>query len=194
VRPAFDQGEANEALVSSHPRLAAIAVALITTGVGFSGPAGSGDAVYGGGRHAGPTSCSDGSFPVCFPNSREFSLDAHANRPGGAATGTLEYGVPETGTVLISGDVTCLAADGDRAVVGGRLNEGEFAGSGWLMQLDDRARPAAATRGRVSPVFLLLPEEEPAGFPRRCPPFDDAIFEDIGLFSQTYGDVAVVEE
>jgi hypothetical protein len=132
VRPAFDQG-ANEALVAVILAVAGIAVALITTGVGFASPA-------------------------------------------------------------ISGDVTCLAADGDRAVVGGRLNEGEFAGSGWLMQLDDRGRPAAATRDRVSPVFLLLPEEEPAGFPRRCPSFDDAIFGDIGLFSQTYGDVALVDE
>lgn len=183
-------------------RLATISVAVVAlttvvavaAGVGLAGPsARPQDSLYGGGRHAGGGACTDGTIPFCPPNSREFSVDAHANAAGRGASGTLEYGVPETGNVLVSGDVTCLAVDGDRAVIGGRVNEGPSTGSGFTMQFEDRGRPGSATRDRVSPVFLLAPEEEPPGFPRTCPPFDDDV-GDVGFFSQTYGDVAVDDE
>ena len=104
---------------------------------------------------------------------------------------TLEYGVPKTGNVIASGDVTCLEVDGERAVVGGLLNEGPNTGTGFLIHLEDRGRPGSATRDRVSPLLLLLtPEEEPPGFPRTCPAFEEDV-NGVGFFSQTYGDVAV---
>lgn len=169
------------------------ALAAIGAGVGLAGPgAVRGDAAYGGGRHAGGGACTDGTTPFC-PPAREFSIDAHATRTGRSADGTFEYANAESGVVIASGDVTCLNANGDRAVVGGRLNEGEFAGTGFLIHLEDRARPGSATRDRVSPVFLLTPAEEPPGFPRTCPSFQEDV-GGVGFFLQTFGDVAVVDE
>jgi hypothetical protein len=168
------------------------ALAAIGAGVGLAGPgATQGDAAYGGGRHAGGGACTDGTTPFC-PPAREFSLDAHANRAGRSASGTFEYANPESGAVIASGDVMCLNVDGDRAVVGGRLNEGDFAGTGFVIHLEDRGRPGSATRDRVSPVFLLTPAEEPAGFPDRCPAFEENV-GGVGFFLQTFGDVAVVD-
>jgi hypothetical protein len=172
--------------------LAVAALAAIATATGLAGPGGAEDSVYGGGRHAGLGACTDGTTSVCLPP-REFSLDAHSNRNGVAAHGTLEYANPDTGAIVISGDVTCLNADGDRAVVGGRLNEGENAGTGFVLHLEDRGRPGSATRDRVSPVFVFVDTEEPPGFPRTCPDFEEDV-EGVGFFMQTFGDVAVVDE
>ena len=167
-------------------------VAAIVATTGLAGPGGREDSAYGGGRHAGAGACTDGTTPFC-PPAREFSLDAHSNRNGGNAHGTFEYANAETGTVIASGDVTCLNADGDRAVVGGRLNEGEFVGTGFLLHLEDRGRPGSATRDRVSPVFVLLDTEEPPGFPATCPDFEEDV-GGVGFFQQTFGDVAVNDE
>jgi hypothetical protein len=177
------------------PVLLALVAFAALAGASFAGPGGGGpaeDSVYGGGRHAGGGACTDGTIPFCPPNSREFSVDAHSTPAGGSAHGTLEYAVPETGNVLVSGDVTCLEVDGDRAVVGGLVNEGVNAGTGFLIHLEDRGRPGAATRDRVSPVFLLLESEEPPGFPRTCPPFEEDVGS-VGFFTQTFGDVAVTD-
>jgi len=169
-------------------------VAAIVSATGLAGPGGGQDSVYGGGRHAGGGACTDGTTPFCPPNPREFSIDAHANRNGAGAQGTLEYANPDTGAIIASGDVTCLRVVGETAVVGGFLNEGPAAGTGWFLQVEDRGRPGSATRDRVSPVFLLVDVPDPPGFPRRCPAFEDELFGDVGFFSQTFGDVAVVDE
>jgi hypothetical protein len=163
----------------------------IAAGTSLAGPGvDRGDSVYGGGRHALPGECTDGTTPFC-PPPREFSLDAHATGSGRNAEGTLEYANADTGALIASGDVTCLNVDGERAVVGGRLNEGPATGAGFLIHLEDRGRPGSATRDRVSPLLLLLtPEEEPAGFPRTCPAFEEDV-NGVGFFAQTYGDVAV---
>jgi hypothetical protein len=169
------------------------AVAAIVSTTGLAGPGGdNGDSVYGGGRHAGGGACTDGTTPFCPPNGREFSVDAHSNRSGGNAHGTLEYANPDTGAIILSGDVTCLQVDGDRAVVGGRANEGAIAGMGFLIYLEDRGRPGSATRDRVSPVFVLAESEEPPGFPRTCPAFEEDV-NGVGFFQQTFGDVAVTD-
>ena len=169
------------------------ALAAIGAGVGLAGPGSTqGDAAYGGGRHAGGGACTDGTTPFC-PPAREFSVDAHASPTGRAADGTFEYANAETGIVIASGDVTCLSTDGDRAVVGGRLNEGDFAGTGFVIHLEDRGRPGSALRDRVSPVFLPTPEEEPPGFPRTCPTFEENV-GGVGFFLQTFGDVNVVDD
>ncbi len=167
-------------------------VAAIAAAAGFAGPGGAEDSVYGGGRHAGAGACTDGTTPFC-PPARELSLDAHSNQNGAAAHGTLEYANAESGAVIVSGDVTCLNADGDRAVVGGRLNEGENAGTGFVLHLEDRGRPGSAARDRVSPVFVFVDTPEPPGFPRTCPEFEEDV-GGVGFFLQTFGDVAVVDE
>jgi hypothetical protein len=173
--------------------LATVAVvAAIVSATGLAGPGGAQDSVYGGGRHAGAGACTDGTTPFC-PPAREFSLDAHSNRNGANASGTLEYANAESGAVIVSGDVTCLNADGDQAVVGGRLNEGENAGTGFVLYLEDRGRPGSATRDRVSPVFVFVDTPEPPGFPRTCPEFEENV-GGVGFFLQTFGDVAVVDE
>jgi hypothetical protein len=174
--------------------LALGAVVAIAAGVGLAGPgAVRGDSLYGGGRHAVDGACTDGTTPFC-PPPREFSLDAHATRRGRQAEGTLEYANADTGAIIASGDVTCLNVDGERAVVGGLLNEGSAAGAGFLMHLEDRGRPGSATRDRVSPLLLLLtPAEEPPGFPSDCPDFEEDV-NGVGFFEQTFGDVAVVDE
>ena len=173
--------------------LALGAVVAIAAGVGLAGPgAVGGDSMYGGGRHAIGT-CTDGTTPFCPPGGREFSVDAHATRNGRNAEGTLEYANPGTGAVIAAGDVTCLNLDGERAVVGGRVTEGSAAGLGFLMHLEDRGRPGSATRDRVSPLFVLAPAEEPPGFPRDCPDFEEDV-NGVGFFEQTFGDVAVVDE
>lgn len=169
------------------------AVAAIAAATGLAGPGGREDSVYGGGRHAGGGACTDGTTPFCPPSPREFSLDAHSSPGGGGARGTLEYANPDTGAVILSGDVTCVEVDGDKAVVGGIANEGDIAGTGFLIHLEDRGRPGSATRDRVSPVFVLLDAEEPPGFPRTCPAFEEDV-GGVGFFLQTFGDVAVVDE
>ncbi len=171
---------------------AGLGVTLVAAGVGLAGPgAAAQDSAYGGGRHAGAGTCTDGATPFCPANSREFSLDAHAAPSGRGASGTLEYAVPETEQILVSGDVTCLRVTGNRAVVGGRITEGPSTGAGFAMRLEDVGRPGASKRDRVSPVYLLFSSEEPPGFPRTCPPFDWDAFGDIGFFTQTFGDVSV---
>jgi hypothetical protein len=171
--------------------LAVVAAGATFAGAGFAGPGGKGggDSLYGGGRH-GVGTCTDGTTPFCPPGGREFSVDAHSNASGHSAYGSLEYANPTTGNVIASADVMCLNVDGERAVIGGRLNEGEFVGTGILMYFEDRGRPGAATRDRVSPLFLLLETEEPAGFPRTCPDWEEDV-NGVGYFEQTYGDVAV---
>ena len=167
-------------------------VAAIVATAGLAGPGGREDSVYGGGRHAGAGSCTDGTTPFC-PPAREFSLDAHSNGNGRNARGTFEYANAEAGMVIASADVTCLNADGDQAVVGGRLNEGPSTGAGFLLYIEDRGRPGSATRDRVSPVFVLAPAEEPPGFPGTCPDFEENV-GGVGFFEQTFGDVAVDDE
>jgi hypothetical protein len=166
------------------------AVSAIAAGVSLAGPgAVGGDSVYGGGRHAIGT-CTDGTTPFCPPGGREFSVDAHATRNSRNAEGALEYANPGTGSVIASGDVTCLNVDGDQAVVGGRVTGGSAAGLTFVIHLEDLGAPGSATRDRVSPVFVLSPAEEPPGFPRSCPDFEEDV-GGVGFFEQTFGDVAV---
>ena len=101
--------------------VAAAAIFAVAAGTGIAGgPKGPAeDAVYGGGRHAGGGACTDGSTPFCPPNSRELSIDAHASPSGRSASGRLLYGIPETGALLLDGDVACLEVAGNRAGVGG---------------------------------------------------------------------------
>jgi hypothetical protein len=172
---------------------AAAAGALVATGgVGLAGPGAlPGDSAYGGGRHALGT-CTDGTTPFCPPGGREFSLVANATRAGRSGDGSFEYANPTSGAVILSGDVTCLEVDGEQAVVGGRVNEGPTTGAGFLFYIEDRGRPGSAIRDRISPVFVLAPDEEPPGFPRRCPSFEEDV-EGVGYFESTYGDVAVID-
>jgi hypothetical protein len=84
------------------------------------------DRVWGGG-HFG-CSVVDASFCV----SRNLAVDAHAESDGSGAVGNSAY------ALSTSRSVTCLKVDGNSAVIGGVLEAGVGAGSGYVQYFVDR--------------------------------------------------------
>lgn len=167
--------------------LAAAAVALVVAAVAWSsGVLGGGPAqirVYGGGQI---------STPAPVPT-RTISLDAAANPQGLGAYGTLRYAAAAGG---FRGEVTCLAVDGNTALVGGFVREGpsNFVGLTFLYAVSDNGPPGSgADRAGfidVGPDVDTPPYPGlPANFPSTCPSAAGAQ-ENLGAFPLT-GDVSI---
>jgi hypothetical protein len=125
------------------------------------------DRAYGGGQF-GP-----GCFTptLCFANSRNLALDAHAQGDGSEAVGDSTYGASAGFEAHRS--VTCLRVDGNRAVIGGVIESGPDAGNLYVQYFVDRGGPGAASGNRdlASPSFedTYPASIWPAGFPQTCP-------------------------
>jgi hypothetical protein len=129
------------------------------------------DRVFGGGTFAG---CStDGA--VCIPNTRSFSIDAHASSSDHAAYGDMWYGAP--GGNDQHAQITCIATDAGKAVVAGVVDQATrpaILGDRVLVFFDDRGTPAAGG-DESSLLDLTAPGDvrQPAGFPYVCPSPDN---------------------
>jgi hypothetical protein len=153
----------------------AIVVALVAAGVAYAAASPSAklekqDRLYGGGQF-GPGCFIDST--ICFPNARNFSVDAHAEGDGSEAVGNSNYAAP--GGAGYTRTVTCLGVDGNKAVVGGIiLSSGDPSQIGWgyVQYFVDRGGPGAGPRDLASGSYLLPlgAPEWPAGFPTVCPP------------------------
>lgn len=154
-----------------------VVVAVIATALGGAayggstgGPnaqLGNHDRVFGGGTLSG---CStDGAF--CIPNTRSFSVDAHASSSDHAAYGDIWYGAP--GGNDQHAQITCIGTDAGKAVVGGVVDQATrpaILGDRILIFFDDRGTPAAG--GDASSLLDLTAPgdvQQPAGFPYVCP-------------------------
>jgi hypothetical protein len=152
------------------------------------------DSLVGGGRF-GP-GCSDGPVPFCAPNSREFSIDAHASPEGGGAYGRFAYGVPELGTTNTIGRVTCLQVEGRSAVAGGYIVGGAASSVAqvFFVYMQDRGTAGSFDRDRSSPNFIDVSSstELPAGFPNECTELHNGAFT-RGFFDLSGGDVQITD-
>jgi hypothetical protein len=176
----------------------AVAAALLV-GAGAAWSAGGDDGPkqdrLAGGGVFGP-GCSDGPTPFCPPRSREFSIDAASNPEGGRAYGRFLYGVPDTGTTLLRGRITCLNVDGNAAVAGGWLVDAAAgAPDVFFVYMKDNGDAGSFVRDRSSPALLDFSDgpDLPARFPRECPPAD-AVASGTGYFTLTGGDVQITDE
>jgi hypothetical protein len=168
-------------------------VALIGAGVAYAAASPNAklqkqDRLYGGGQF-GPGCFSNST--LCFANSRNFSVDAHAEGGGVDAVGNFNYGAP--GSALDDSDrVTCLQIEGNRAAIGGITDDG----LGFVWYAVDRGGPANGDRDLASPEYIdnLNAAVWPVGFPNVCPsPVTGAqglepIYQEVH-----YGDIVVVD-
>ncbi len=105
-----------------------------------------------------------------------FTFEARSEEPGTEPKGRFTFTVPEQ--IHATGSVTCFRADGNRAVIGGQLEEGWAADEtlgppedeGFLFWVEDNGPPVdGQSPDRMTPVIVFgnLPG---ADFPFVCPP------------------------
>jgi hypothetical protein len=175
---------------------AAAALLLAGGGVAWSAAGGDGprqDRLAGGGS-IGP-GCTDGAATFCIPAARSFSIDAASNPEGGGAYGTYYSGRNGGGATAVTGQVTCLAVEGDTAVAGGYIvGPAPGAPDVFFIYMNDRGTAGSAIGDRASPNFVdfSTSADLPDGFPQRCPPVNNGAFV-TGYFTLTGGDVQVTD-
>jgi hypothetical protein len=128
------------------------------------------DRLYGGGGN--DPGCFVPDINFCRPSAFNFAIDAHATRTGNAAYGDFMYGAP--GFRDDGGQVTCLAVDGQNAVIGGitvSSSNPSVVGGLFAVFFVDRGTPAFGDRDLVSPRYSgpADPSGWPPGFPYVCP-------------------------
>jgi hypothetical protein len=122
---------------------AVMALALLVPASAVSAGRGPGDVVAAGGWRL-----LDGN-PIAA-----FDLGASAGPDGSDPRGS--YFFARDGA-WFSATVTCLRADGDRAVVGGSITDGNIEGAiGFLLWLDDGGQPAGGQPGPDAVSFTLV--------------------------------------
>ncbi|MBA3413134.1 MAG: hypothetical protein H0T09_05525 [Actinobacteria bacterium] len=176
----------------------AVAAALVGAGAAYSAKPAGGPADHehgvGGGRF-GPA-CSTGGF--CFAAPRDFSVDAHSSKEK-EVYGQLLYGDSDAGVAIAQIDVTCMRADGNRAVVAGIIREHRdptFADGTWgaAFYVVDNGPPGGAARDQASPLLVdRIGAPGLEGMPAECPPLDNDAFG-FGFLTLHSGDVVVRPE
>jgi hypothetical protein len=153
-------------------------VALVVAGLAYSsgGPneqLAAQDRLYGGGGT--DPGCFVPDIGFCRTVPIDFSIDAHATTTGQAAHGDF---------MNLNGhsQVTCIAVDGNNAVVGGVSVSGpDPSRIGWLFATFyvDRGTPDSGQRDLVSPNYggPADPSGWPPGFPYVCPSPDTGVPE-----------------
>jgi hypothetical protein len=142
-------------------------------------------ALWGGGHFEGT---SDG-----FTLVHDFSVNVEQGRFGQVG-GSFIYGHNGVGT-LIDAEPSCIAAAGNRAVIGGT---DRTSGLPFIVYFVDNGTPVSAVRDQMTPVALLSPEEVaqlppgslPTNFPAACPSASVPI-ESLPYFDVSTGDVVV---
>jgi hypothetical protein len=152
----------------------AAAVMLLSAGVGVaygvmspSAKLAKQDRVWGGGQF-GP-GCDVATGTICIPNSRNLSVDAHADSDGTGAAGNSAY------AAFTSRTVTCLTVDGSRAVIGGRIEAGraDAVGLYYVQYFVDRGNTDPSSQRDLASFMIfgsLTDTTFPGGFPYVCPP------------------------
>jgi hypothetical protein len=150
-------------------------VALVGAGAAYTAASPSAklqkqDRVYGGGQY-GPGCFSDTDFCYAFP--RNIAVDAHAEGNGAEASGNETYGHPDVPQASRRMKVTCLRVEGNKAAVGGIIEEGPDAGFWYVRYLVDRGGPGGTTRDLASPLDVDVAGSPYwagiPGFPYACP-------------------------
>jgi hypothetical protein len=143
--------------------------------------------VFGGGRiPAG--SCSDGSTSFCTSVTREFSIYAVSNPQDGGTYGNIITGNVEHGGVANVVRVTCLAASGDVAEIGGvilQAADSSTVGGSFRLFVRDSGQPGTVARDGVSPSFVDPPPAKPT-----CGDLATGAFG-FGFMPLAYGDLVV---
>jgi hypothetical protein len=166
---------------------AAIIVALICAGVAYAAASPSAklqkqDRLYGGGAIS--AGCFSNST-ICFPQGRNFAVDAHAEGDGNEAVGDSTYAAPGGGDNVRT--VTCLRVEGNRAAIGGIIVSGSAPGWWFVQYFVDRGGPGQGDRDLASPSFVDPAGSSgwPVGFPYVCPspstgfPGGEPIFREV---------------
>jgi hypothetical protein len=179
---------------------AAIVGTLAIAGIAYStgGPNAqlvSQDRIYGGGQT--DPGCFVPSINFCRPLPVNFAIDAHATGTGQAAYGDYTNGAP--GFRDFHGQITCLAADGQNAVIGGitvSSSDPSIVGNLFAEFFVDRGTPSFGDRDLQSPLYSgsADPSGWPPDFPYVCPsPDTDA--PNFGLIRSflpiAHGDIVV---
>lgn len=132
----------------------------------------------------------------CTPFSYTYRLLAVSRFIGDRAWGTMERRNNETGGTF-AGPVRCLKVAGNRAAIGGILNQtpnGQNIGVPFLVYVVDNGPLGSPVPDQASFLAIYPPEDPdlpalPADFPRRCPSADSI----YGTMPLTSGDVTVTE-
>ena len=145
--------------------VALVALAVAAIGLGIAGPAAGGpSAAQYGGPHdfaAGSGERSAGPFAP-----RKIAFTAH-NGPNGASGHARSLPATPGTTPLLdfSGHVTCLLTEGNRAVIGGVIEqaaEPTIVGLTFMFAVEDNGNPSSATPDQLSAYFIdptLDPED-----------------------------------
>ena len=141
------------------------AVALTATSFASEGEDARADRLFGGGRFH--FDFDPGPGQLVLP--RDISIDAQGH--GASGSGTRFYGNPNRPTPAPAHDLDCLKVEGNRAVVGHRI-EGQVPPD-TVQFFEDNGPIGPDPADRISPIFLMTAEEVaqymPRGFPRVCP-------------------------
>lgn len=125
------------------------------------------DRVYGGGQVG--AGCYLPDFGICFDTPRYFSVDSHAESDGRRAVGNSNYGIPD---VRDGGrNITCLAVEGNKALIGGVIESGPNSGFWYAQFFVDNGMPGTGSRDLASPTIFdpAGASTWPARFPNVCP-------------------------
>jgi hypothetical protein len=125
------------------------------------------DRLYGGGQVG--AGCYLPDFGVCLDAPRYYAVDGHAQGDGSEAVGNSNFGIPDVRDGRRS--ITCLAVEGNKAVIGGIIESGVFTGLWYAQFFVDNGAPGTGTRDQAGPTILDPPGAPgwPAGFPYTCP-------------------------
>jgi hypothetical protein len=167
------------------------AVALAATSLASEGDGGNrADRLFGGGRFHFDFDPGPGEFVL----PRDISV--YATGHGKSGVGTRNYGNPNGPQPVVSGVLSCVRVEGNRAVVGTGSTPGGVLAS--VQYFEDNGPPGPDPADRITPVFGLSPESVeqflPRRFPHACPSATPlAELGDAVWVPLDFGDIAVVE-
>lgn len=169
----------------------ALTATSIASGAGDGRNGNGADQVFGGGRFH--FDFDPGPGELVLP--RDISVHA-TGRNATNGSGTRWYGNPNAATAVRSAEITCVNVEGALSVIGGSTTPGEFEGMPYVQYFEDGGPPGPG-QDRITPVFILTPEDlaatMPEGFPRVCPsPTPPAEFGEVWANLES-GDIAVVD-
>jgi hypothetical protein len=146
------------------------------------------DRLWGGGQF-GP-GCDVATGTICITNSRNLSVDAHAESDGGQAVGNSAY------AAFTSRTVTCLNVDGTHAVIGGQIEAGraDAVGAYYVQYFVDRGNTDASSQRDLASFMefgSLTDTTFPVGFPYVCPPAEGSVDLPAFYYEMGAGDIVV---
>jgi hypothetical protein len=175
--------------------IAGLSVATIAAARSDEGPGTQREYSFGAGDF-GPGCWETQGGPFCTPFDYTMRLLGVGRDESGLAWGEFERRNNPNGTSL-SGRVTCMTVDGNRAAIGGFLTikaspqPGFEVGDPFVIYVEDNGTLGTSTPDQISAMGVFAPEEAlpVARFPWVCPPADSI----YGYLPLTSGDITVSE-